>query len=221
MEGPKGDVHCLGEWEAKKWIDVSESNFKAQSSPQPSIPDLAVPVPRFRSDADALKALTSAEQPPLVLCWAKGSLSARYIHWESGNCNGSHRQESSNYREADNLVSKLEDLCKAGLLAGEDLFLFTDNSVSEGTFYKGHSKSRKLNEIILRLCKVERESGAIFHVIHIAGTCKKASRIDGLSPSNMMEGMIRSGDDPMTNVPLKESADERSGGMVSIWVNSR
>ena len=117
-------------------------------------------------------------------------------------------------------MSKLEELCEDGTLAGKEHFVFTDNSVFEGTFYKGHSKSRKLNDIILRLRKGERKSEAVLHVMHISGTRMKASGINGLSLGDMMEGMLRSGDDPMTYVPLNEAADVKSEGAVTDWVNS-
>lgn len=43
---PKG-MFTIWEWEDEKWIDVSETELKALSSPQSSIPDMVVPVPRF------------------------------------------------------------------------------------------------------------------------------------------------------------------------------
>ena len=46
-----------------------------------------------------------------------------------------------------------------GRLEGKELFLVTDNEVFEGTYYKGHSKSPKLNDIVFRLHKLERECG--------------------------------------------------------------
>lgn len=78
-------------------------------------------------------------------------------------------------------MTKLEQLASENLLRRKELFVFTDNAVFEGTFYKGHSSSHKLNSVVLRLRKVEREAGCILRVIHLAGTCMKASGIDGLS----------------------------------------
>ena len=227
------------EWESEKWIDVTPEQLTAIEGSDNLAPDLVVPVERFRSDVNALMELTDRETPPSVLCRATSSLSACYlmgdasgkgfgsalwssdgIRWESGNYSYQYRMESSNFREADNLVSKLEDLGTEGTLLGKELFVFTDNSVFEGTFYKGHSPSQKLNSIVLRLRKVEREAGCILHVLHLAGTRMKASGIDGLSRGDMMEGMLRSGTDPMRFVPLDEDANERSGEKVEAWVKS-
>lgn len=64
---------------------------------------------------------------------------------------------------------------------GMEIFVFTDNSSFEGTFFKGHSTSRKLTAIILRLRQMQRRTGSVIHVIHIAGTRMKECGIDGLS----------------------------------------
>jgi hypothetical protein len=36
-----------------------------------------------------------------------------------------------------------------------EVFVLTDNSVFEGAYYKGHSPSEKLNDIVFRLHKAE------------------------------------------------------------------
>jgi hypothetical protein len=121
-----------------------------------------------------------------------------------------YRNEFSNFREADNLVTKLEGLMEVGGLDRKEMFVFPDNSVFEGTFYKGHSPSPKLNEIILRFRTAERQSDCIIHVLHIAGTHMKVLGIDGLSRGDIMEGMMQLGND---------TAFERSA-RVHEWVNS-
>ena len=78
--------------------------------------------------------------------WDEGTL-----YWESGHFSLSYREESSNFREAANLVLRLEDMERDNRLASSEVFVFTDNSVFEGTFYKGHSNSKKLNGLILRV----------------------------------------------------------------------
>ena len=49
-------------------------------------------------------------------------------------------KESSNYLELKNLVKTIETEHSAGRLTNVELFLCTDNVVSERAFYKGKSK---------------------------------------------------------------------------------
>ena len=238
VKKPRGRF-TIWEWEGEKWIDVGPEYVEEAADEVATAPEMVEPVQRFRSDVEALLELTEPAHPPTVLCRAKRRLSVCYlmgdasgrgfgssmwgsdgIRWESGNYASTFRSESSNWREADHLVLKLEELWAEGKLEETEVFTFTDNAVFEGTFYKGHSKSKKLNDIILRLRRVERQSSCILHVIHIAGTRMKAAGVDGLSRGDLMEGMMRSGSDPMQYVPLNEDADTRSGGAVCSWVNS-
>ena len=235
---PKGRL-TIWEWEGEKWIDVDPDAVAEAMGEEEGAPEMVKPVPRFLSDARALRELTQGIEPPKVLCRAKRRLSVCYlmgdasgagfgssvwgsegIRWESGNYASTYRGESSNWREADHLVTKLEELKGEGELEETEVFAFTDNAVFEGTFYKGHSPSRKLNAIVLRLRMLEREASCILHVIHIAGTRMKEAGVDGLSRGDLMEGMMRSGADPMSYIPLNEDANERSGGMVEDWVQS-
>jgi hypothetical protein len=98
--------------------------------------------------------------------------------------------QSSNFQEANNLVSRMEEEAVTGLLDDKECFIFTDNTAFEGTFYKGHSTSPVLTNIILRLRILQLRHSVILHVIHIAGTRMKAAGIDGLSWGNMLEGMM-------------------------------
>jgi hypothetical protein len=116
-------------------------------------------------------------------------------------------------------VSRIEDMADKNELSDREVFIFTDNIVFEGTFYKGHLASPKLNDIILRLRITERLSGCILHVIHVAGTRMKRSGIDGLSRGDFLEG-IMAGEDPLSFIPLNEGADERTLGRVQTWVDS-
>ena len=73
------------------------------------------------------------------------------ISYQSGTWSGNWRMESSNFREADNLVLRLEVMVKADKVAGHKIFMFTDNMVFEACYYKGHLESEKLSDIIFRL----------------------------------------------------------------------
>ena len=142
------------------------------------------------------------------------------IKYQCGAWKDQWRKESSNFREASNLVMRIEELVLGREAAGQEVFLFTDNMVFESTFYKGHSKtSSKLSGIILRLRKAERDGGLVLHVIHVAGTRMKDWGVDGLSRGDLLEGML-AGKDPLSFIPLSKGANERSEGRVAQWVKS-
>jgi len=103
------------------------------------------------------------------------------VDYKSGAWNLEWREKSSNCREAENLSDRLERLVASGLLHDHDVFLVTDNSSFEGAYYKGHSPSKHLSEIVFRVHKAERDGGFILHVIHISGKRMKALGVDGLS----------------------------------------
>ena len=92
---------------------------------------------------------------------------------------------------------RLEKLVAGGSLVDQEVFLITDNSSFEEAYYKGHSPTRQLSEIIFRVHKAERDGGFIPHFIHILvlGKQMTASGVDGISCGDLMEGMM-SGQDP-------------------------
>ena len=201
-------------------------------------PDLVAPVDRLKQDVEALIELTATTEPPKVdyrgaknlTAWycpgdASGSgfgtalvMKGRGILYESGMWTQEYAEESSNFREAENLVIRLEKVVREGEMRGREVFLFTDNLVFESTYYKGYSQSRKLSGIILRLHKLQREEGLILHVVHIAGTRMKDWGVDGLSRGDLLDGMM-AGKDPLSFIPLNKGADERSNGAVKSWVS--
>ena len=202
-------------------------------------PQTVKAVLRFQSDVDSLLKLTEQEEPPVVKCRVQGACVALYlmgdasgkgfgsglwhddgIEYEAGSWSVNYSQESSNYREAENLTERIERLAEGGRLNDRELFIFTDNTTYEGTYYKGHSSSKKLTEIILRLRMLEMKCGCILHVVHVAGSRMKFSGIDGLSRGDLLEGGVLKGDNPWDFIPLNEDADQRAGGRVSEWVRS-
>ena len=102
-------------------------------------------------------------------------------------------------------------MARQGRLRRKALTIITDNEVFYHAFYKGHSSSPKLNDIVFRLHKVARDTGAVIQVVHVAGTRLKAAGIDGLS--DFLEGIMK-GKSPLEYLPLNEGANERSGGRV-------
>jgi len=66
--------------------------------------------------------------------------------------------ESSNFRELKNLVDSLYDQFKeaTGSLLGREVFIFANNAVAEGAFYRGMSStSPKLFELVFKLRRLE------------------------------------------------------------------
>ena len=236
---PRGNHAMRWEWEGERWIDVAGDDVEGYTHESPESPDRVTGVPRLSSDIHALQRLVSGKEPAKSQARAKDTVTVTYlmgdasgkgfgsaiwgphgILWESGNYGKKFANESSNYREASNLIVRLEDMERGLELQEREIFAFTDNAVFEGTFYRGHSDSKKLNELILRLRQVERRTGCLLHVIHVAGTRMKEAGIDGLSRGDLLEGMMRRGEDPMRFLPISQSAQERSGGSVLRWIRT-
>lgn len=216
--------------------ELDLDGFAVGGMEEEDIPDTVAAVPRLRDDINALLELTEGEEPAVQTCRAVGALTAVYlvgdasgrgfgsalwdeevVVYNAGNWRMDLSEESSNWREANNLTTRIEELADEGRLDGQELFVFTDNLVFEGTFFKGYSSSKKLTEIILRLRMVERRTGCILHVIHIAGTRMKKIGADQLSRSDLMEGLM-AGENPWSFIPLNEDADSRTDGRVSQWI---
>ena len=118
------------------------------------------------------------------------------------------QQGSSNFRELRNLVEHVEEAAKDGGLDGAELFLYTDNSTAESAFFNGSSSSQDLDELILRLKKVDAGNEMLLHFIHIAGTRMIALGIDGLSCGSLLEGVMVN-PSVLDLVPLHLSAFQR------------
>jgi hypothetical protein len=172
------------------------------------------PVPRFRRDVVCLLELIDSHESPKQLYRAKhimaffvtGDASGsgkgvavveQYgVEYKAGPWKMQWRKESSNVREAKNLTDCIKRLGLDTMLADHEVFDMTDNMAFEGAYYKGHSPSAKLNDIVFRLHKAERDGGFILHVLHISGKRMKATGVDGLSRGDLTEGML-AGADPL------------------------
>ena len=75
------------------------------------------------------------------------------LHYVYGQWTSVDSNQSSDYRELHNLVNTVQTLYEEGLLKNCKLFLYTDNSVADWTYYRGSSSSRLLFLFILRLQK--------------------------------------------------------------------
>jgi hypothetical protein len=148
-----------------------------------------------------------------------GVIELHGVSYKAGAWNVEWRDKSSNAREAEKLMDQIERLVLEKALEHHEIFVFTDNSAFEGCYYKGHSTSEELSDIVFRLHKAERDGGFILHVLHISGKRMKASGVDGLSRGDLTEGMM-AGEDPLSFIPLNRGADDLSGGLASAWVRS-
>lgn len=212
-------------------------NLKAEAAKlrgydsNPTPPSTVVGMPRLWDDVRALKELCSELKPPKRRVRPLSSASVYYgfgdasgaafgatlqhalgsdIHYEFGQWRASvTAEESSNWREFTNLVEYLEGRAAEGVLDGAEVFMFTDNSTAEGAFWRGTSPSRKLCELVLRLRKLERDTGMILHVIHVSGRRMIEAGVDGLSRADQSSGVM-SGEDTKSFVPLHLDAFGRA-----------
>ena len=184
-------------------------------------------VPRLRSDLEALSALTQSETPRYNVVRGKSVYKAFYgfVDASSGGFgasverpDGTHARNglwgkdaedaSSNYRELRNLVETVEGEAAEDHMRECELWVFTDNSTAESCFHKGSSSSKLLHELVLRLRKVEMETGMTLYVVHCAGTRMIAQGTDALSRGSLLEGVM-AGRDMLSFVDLAKSAVER------------
>ena len=112
---------------------------------------------------------------------SSAAIDSKGIRYQSGTWSGDWRKESSNFREADNLVLWLEGMAKVDKVARQEICMFPDSMLFEACYYKGHSESKKLSDIIFCLHKAEREGRFKLYAIHVAGTRMKSFGIDGIS----------------------------------------
>jgi hypothetical protein len=125
-------------------------------------------------------------------------------------------QESSNWRELNNLVEFAEGKVQSKDLAGCEFFIFTDNTTAEAAFWKGTSRSPKLFELVLRLRKLEMENDMIIHVDHVSGKRMIAQGTDGLSRADHSEGVMQ-GRPMLEYIPLHRDPLERQSTL-KLWV---
>ena len=242
-EGWKKPLHAkqtrLGVWDHEFWMEEEErGKGRLEEETEKEAPELVVAVPRLWADIKALLRLTDTPHPAIAKCRVSTTAVALYLmgdasgqgfgsglwdgsglHYEAANWAIHCKDETSNWKEASNLKFRIEALEAKGKLNNAELFVLSDNSVFEGTFYKGHSNSKKLNDIVLDLRMVEMRTGCIIHIIHIAGTRMKRSGMDGLSRGDLLEGMM-AGINPLSFIPLELSADARVDGRITRWISS-
>jgi hypothetical protein len=120
---------------------------------------------------------------------------------------------SHKFTHLSHLVQKLESASAEGLLHHTEFFMFTDNAVAEGAFFKGSSTNKHLFDLVLRLEQLEFDNSLKIHVIHVSGKRMIAQGTDGLSRGDLSEGVLQ-GFNFLDFVPLHKSALDHCAGII-------
>jgi hypothetical protein len=193
---------------------------------------------RFKQDLFALGELLSPESPPEVVVRSNAVLQILYGYGDaSGKGFGSTmlstegirfrislwekdaEDESSNWREFENVVEALEEEGKNGSLNGTLVYFFTNNSTVESALYKGNSSSPKLFDLVVRFKKLETHHQARFLMCRVSGKRMIKQGSDAVSRGQMGEG-VTAGADMLSFIPLNESALDRPPTALKNWINS-
>jgi hypothetical protein len=133
-------------------------------------PAMAKAAKRLAVDLRVLTMLTDLEVPPLRRLIGSSKLKVLYgfgdssgsgfgwsidfgyeIRYENGMWSQTLCEEHSNYKELRNLVNALMRACLEGRLTGREIFLYTDNQVAEGSYYRGTTESQSFFELVVEL----------------------------------------------------------------------
>jgi hypothetical protein len=189
---------------------AEEGDDNDGSNPDVEPPVVVWAVPRLRHDVDALLRLMKGSEPRIRKCRCKTSAGVTYgfgdasgrgfgatfqvngqILFEYRQWMTADSENSSNWRELNNLVLALERLLKENKLRGSEIFVFTDNATAESAFWKGTSASEMLFKLVLRLRELELEYDLILHVVHVAGKRMIDQGADSLSRADNSVGVMK------------------------------
>jgi hypothetical protein len=198
-------------------------------------PQLIAPVERLEDDIRAMTQLFGQKEPTQRLIRSSRVYTILYgfadasgsgfgstvlgkdgIRYRIGTWDADTQDESSNFREFENVVETLEEEARLGHLKKALIFLCTDNSTVEAALVKGNSSSRKLFELVLRVRCLEMREGAHIVVSHVSGERMKAQGTDGVSRGQLKEG-VSIGADMLSFIPFQLSAIQRSSA-VETWI---
>ena len=230
---PKNDWERLQAHFVDKDLDPNElpTDYK-------DAPEYVKRAPRLRQDLLALRELIKDKHPPLRVVRSKRlkAVGVAFVD-ASGLGKGSSTfgnskmvsirsekdstdaLESSNFREFKNLVETLEKESQSDNLQNLEVFVCTDNKVTERAFYKGTSKSPKLFDLVLRLRVIQQYANFKIHVIHVAGTRMIEQGTDGLSRGLVYEGLLGQKFNFLNYLPLHLNAKQRCPKLKE-WLDS-
>jgi hypothetical protein len=220
---------------------ATKSTYSSPGAP-PEPPKEVKPVARLRFDLEALLQLFDSDTPSKVLLRAARVYSILYgfadasgtgfgstilgedgIQYRIGTWESDVDEDSSNFREFENVVCALEDEAKEGRLDDAIVFLCTDNSTVEAGLAKGNSTSRKLFELVLRVRLLQMKYRCHIIVTHVSGKRMVAQGTDGVSRGHLKEG-VSTGEDMLKFIPLHLSALQRSETLqdwIRSWLGNR
>jgi hypothetical protein len=214
-------------WSLVRDVELEGSRMPMETEKAPRFVKVA---PRLKEDLKILMDLTAFDEAPSInvraTCTAVSYLVGDASGSGFGDClwvdgeegldiafgswDGNLSSQSSNFREGYNLILRLEELLKSGKVrCGTELWVFTDNAVSESAFNKGSSKSKLLHELCSRVRKAEMAYSLQVQVVWIAGTRMISQGTDGLSRGDLTSGVM-AGDEFLSHIPLNQGAFDRS-----------
>ena len=180
--------------------DEAQAALEAAVHSGDPAPERIVGVKRFFQDLEALLMLLSSDATPEVDVRARLIITILYgfadapgkgfgstvlgkdgTRYRIGIWDRDTEDESSNFREFENVVETLEEEAREGHLEGAVIHLCTDNSTVEAALYKGNSSSRKLFDLVLRVRTLEMKESVRILVSHVSGERMKAEGPDGTS----------------------------------------
>ena len=203
---------------------------------QPTTPLNVILVPRFHLCMKFLKGMFEGEKPPVVdvrsssctvmiygFVDASGSgfgstlLMKGNVKYRIGTWSNKEDQNSSNWREFENLVCEFEQAGEKGWLKNSLLLLATDNQVVESCLYKGNSTSPKLYDLIVRFKLAEIKFGVRVLVTHVSGKRMQVQGTDGVSRGSLRSG-VSLGEDMLAFCPWSKDPVETNPSLKS-WIN--
>lgn len=215
------------------WPTDEDTDDDEEASPTSSLtspPQSVHPAPWLAADLKVLSLMFATERPTVhyvraskvVIALygfadASGSgfgssvqLSACRTHVHYGMWGRDTEDKSSNYRELRNLVDSIE----ASLpdLEGAELFLYTDNSTAESTYYHGNSSNKFLFELIVKLRLLDMTSFLCLHLLHIAGTRMVSQGTDAISRGTLPTSLLHT----CTLAPARLRAPPGSAHMAPV-----
>jgi hypothetical protein len=169
-------------WDADGWKVPAApgANMWATDDIPKEVPEKVRAMGRLEQDLRALERLMQSPHPPTILArptvtacvafifedasgtgfgqslWLLGGEEIDIFH---GLWDDEAAEQSSNWREFYNQVLGVERGLKKGTIQkGTELFMFTDNFMTERAYFSSTSKSKTLFELILRLQHLERRT---------------------------------------------------------------
>lgn len=107
------------------------------------------------------------------------------------------------------MVESVEKAVLLGEMQGCDLFIFMDNTTSEGGYCQGNSDNKILFSLILHLQLLEMTYSLHLHVVHVAGTHMAQQGTGGLSCGLHTDGVFAK-QSVSLHIPLHLSTLDRS-----------